>query len=526
MNNCNNEISKKPRLAVIVSVVTAVVLLLNVALNFLPDSARRFDVTTSNSYTLSATTKEYFSSLGEKINIYVLDADGSDVKFEYMLKRMDGCSDNVNVRWTNFEKVADKLTALGVKLEQASPYLIIIESSKRSIVAGYSELITYRTDNTSITSYIGTNEMTAVQYENLKTAFAQQASTSSEYASQYMQMLEILIYDVEKYFNAEPYICQMIEYVTVDIIPARYALTGHGEAELSKTEMGYYLSDMVGLNYGPLDISDGGEIPADAVSIMVIDPTSDITKAEANKLISYLDRGGQITFFTSDEDLDLPNLMSVINAYGLSADNGIVGEMVEIKGEESEGEGEGDTVTEILYVTDVSVKPNTAHKSMEFTVGKNITPVISKGNSITYENKSGFTLTPILTTSANAYVGENKDDMAVRSLAAISEKKGGGTLLWFTGAGSFTVPILGKDEANDPTISTTVYSNIYIVISSLVLAPFSYESTVKLPDAKFYGERLMSVTETSYVVYAVVIAVLVIIFAVFGVIYWYKRKKA
>ena len=525
----NNIISKKPKFTVVIAVVVAAVVLLNVAMQLLPDSVRAFDITSSRSYTVSEKTKAYFASVNDKVTIYVLDADGSDVKFEYLMDRIDGISENISVEWTTLEKTSHKLESLGIRLEQTSPYLLIVESDKRSIAAGYSELVSYRTNNSNITSYIGTNEMTASQYENLKTAFAQYASTSSEYAEQYMAMLEILIYDVEKYFNAEPYLCSMIEYVTVDIIPARYTLTGHGETVLSKTELGYYLSDGVGISHNTLDISSGGEIPADAVSIIILDPTSDISGAEADKLLAYLDRGGQITLFTSDEDLELPNLMKVADSYGLYAEKGIVGEIVEVEADVTEGDGEGESgesVTETTYVTDVSVSINTAHKSMSELVGLSISPIISKANSVNYKNKDGFDFAYVLTTSDKAYVGENKEDDSVysRAVSVISEKKNGGTLLWFTGAESFTVPILAKDASEEQTYK--VYSNISLVVSALALAPLSYTSTVELPDGSFYGERLMSVTETSYVLYTVVVIVLVVALSVFGVIYWYKRKKA
>ena len=540
MNCKKTAVSKRSNLPVIISVIVAGVILLNVGLNFLPDSVRRFDITTSDSYTLSNETKEYLSSLDEKVTLYVVEANGSDIKFEYFLRSLTECSDSLEVRWVGYEDVADKLSAWGVKDGQISPYTLLAETEKRSMPMGYSDLISYRTDNSTITSYIGTNEMTAAQYENIYTMLVQYMSSDSQNASSYMAMLEALLYDTDTYFNAESYICKMVEYVTVDIIPARYTLTGHGETDLSKTEIGLYISSTVGVAHNALNLAVEGEIPDDAVSIIIMKPTSDITAMEASLLTSYLNGGGQITLFTSDENLDMPNLMSVINAYGLSAEKGIVGEIVEVEvkkeasenedtsenEDSSENEGENKE-TEKKYVTDVSGKVNTDHKAMAELVGLSVAPTITKGNSIVYENKSGFKLTPIITTSNKTYVGENTDDehLDVRSLAAVSEKEGGGTLMWFTGADSFTVPILSKEEANDSALMTTVYSNCALVISSLALAPFSYESTVKLPEAKFYGERLMSVTETSFVLYAVVIVVLVVVLSVVGIILCYKRKK-
>ena len=557
MNNYNKKISnvsKKPNTKVIVAAVIAVVVLLNVAIQFLPDSIRRFDITSSKSYTLSESTKKYFSELDEKVTFYILDADGSDVKYEHFLKRIDSGFDNIDVKWTSSEKVTHLTEELGISTENITPYFVIAESDKRKTAVSHADLMFYRTDNSTLTSFFGTGELSLVEYEYYKQVLAEQAQSSTEYAEQYASMLEALLYDVDMYFNAEPYLCSIVEYVTVDIIPARYTLTGHGEVVFADTEIGHYLSDTVGMTHKELDISDGSAIPEDAVSIVVFDPDTDITKAEADMLIAYLDNGGQMTFFTSNEDLDLPNLMSVINAYGLSAEKGIVSELI-VKESEDSSDGEDDTEanaegntennaedgaennaeeegsdeengdTAEFYSTDtVGVYINTAHSAMSDLVGMNVSPKITKGNYIKFNDVNGLTRTFLLTTSENAYVGDNVETRGEIPVAAVSEKTDGGTLLWFTGADSFTTPIL--ESTDDTEEVTRIYSNCALVLTSLSLAPYTYESTVTLPEAKYYGERLMSATETGFVVFIIVIAVAVVALSVAGLIIWYKRKKA
>jgi hypothetical protein len=548
-NNKKATASKAPNLAIIIAAAVAAVILLNAVVCFIPDGIRRLDITSSDSYTLSDSTEKYLSELDEKVTLYVLDADGSDVKFEYFLDRIDNCTENLTVEWIDSERSADKLEPLGIKPDQVAPYILICEGEKRSTAVSYAELVSYRTENSTLKSFIGSNEMTAVQYEYMKQSLATQAQSSSEYASQYAAMLEALIYDVEKYFNAEPFICRIVEYVTVDVIPARYTLTGHGETDISKTEIGYYLSETVGMNYKTLDLTKVEKIPEDAVSIIVMAPTEDISSAEADALLSFLNGGGQMTFFTTDGNIDMPNLMSVMTAYGLSANKGTVGDAITVHvksvenientententengegsadGENADGDkNESDSETKIVYVDDVGVIINTAHSSMAQLKGMNVAPVITRGNSINMTNSAGFKLTPVLTTKDTAYVGENKEELGARALAAVSEKENGGTLLWFTGAESFTVPIL--ENTDDSEQMATIYNNCALVISSLALAPFSYESTVTLPEAKYYGERLMYATETSFVLYAVVIVVLTVALSVTGIIIWYKRKKA
>lgn len=538
MNRENNNLTssaKKLNTRIIVAVVIAVTVLLNVAVYFIPDNIRRLDMTASDSYTLSDSTKEYFSSLDEKVTLYVIDGDGSDVKYEYLLDRVDNCSKNIDVKWLGSDKATHLLEPLNITKAMVTPYLVIIESDKRSMAIPHSELVSYRTDNSTLVSFLGTDRMSVLEYEYAKQMFATQAQSGSEYASQYAAMLEMLLYDVEQYFNAEPYLCQMVEYVTVDVIPARYVLTGHGETPLDKTEAGYYLSSQLGVTHKTLDITDGKVIPEDAVSIILLDPTSDLSKSEADALIDFLNGGGQITFFTSDAALDMPNLMSVINAYGLTAEKGIVSERVsndsddeKVEGdtENSEKQSEGADKVEgegQIQITDkISVIINTDHKATSDLKGISMSPKITKGNSIIFNNSDGFKLTPILTTSENAYIGDNDTDRCARSVAAVSEKDGGGTLLWFTGAGSFTAAIPENSSQSD--ISRV--SNCMLVMSSMSLAPFTYESTLKIPEATFYGERLMSATETGFVAYVIVISVLVAVLAVFGIIFIYKRKKA
>ena len=288
MNEKNIKISS---IKLIVVIVIAAAVVLNVAAQLIPETLRRFDVTASDSYTLSESAREYLSSIDEKVTLYVIEADGSDIKYEYLLRRIDASCKNIDVKWTSAKGAEPQLKALGLTAEVVMPYLVIAESEKRSMVIAHAELMTYKTDNSTVASFIGKDTMTLQEYEYITQMLASQIQAGSEYASQYSSMLEALIYDIDMYFNAEAYICRIVEYVLVDIIPARYTLTGHGEKVLGELEMGYYLAESVGLRYNTLDLTSGAPIPKDAVSIVVLDPKTDISKAEADMLIEYLDRG-------------------------------------------------------------------------------------------------------------------------------------------------------------------------------------------------------------------------------------------
>ncbi len=531
MNNENKKMpasSKGQNIKLIIAVLIAAVVLLNIAVGLIPERYRQVDLTSADSYTLSDGTVKYLRGLDEKVTLYVIDADGSNLKYEYLLERIDSASKKVDVKWISSADAKELTDSLGVT-EVVTPYFVIAKSDKRSMFATYSEMVTYRTDNTSLTSFLGVNELSAYEYEYYKQMLAQYAQTNSEYAQSYASMLELLLYDTEMYFRGEAYICKVLEYVTVDTIPARYVLTGHGETPFSETEMGYYVLGEMGLDHKELDTAAHAHIPDDAVSILVIHPKYDISKDEADMFLSYLNGGGQMTFFTTEENLGMPNLMSVINAYGLSSKGGAVSEIAKIEvtdGEKEQGEEAENTEKqyETVHRSEVAVSVNTAHKAMAELEGQSMTPRISNGNAIDHPAKEGFTLTPILTTSESAYIGDNSSELAPRALAALSEKTDGGALMWFTGATSFTEPILDKDVSDE--LKLKVYSNIVVVISSFGLAPFTYQSTVEAPDAKFYDARLMTVTETNFIVTVIVTLGAVVILSTVGAILCYKRKKA
>ena len=532
MNNENKKMPASPKgrnIKVIIAVLIAAVVLLNIAVGLIPDRYRRIDLTSSDSYTLSDETVGYLRGLDEKVTLYVIDADGSNLKYEYLLKRIDSASKMVDVKWISSADAKELTDPLGVT-EAVTPYFVVAKSDRRSMFAPYSEMVTYRTDNTSLASFLETNELSAYEYEYCKQMLAQNAQTNSEYAQSYASMLELLLYDTEMYFRGEAYISKVLEYVTVETIPARYVLTGHGETPFSETEMGYYVLGEMGLDHKALDTAAHAHIPDDAVSILVIHPKYDISKDEADMFLSYLNGGGQMTFFTSEENLGMPNLMSVINAYGLSSKGGAVSEIAKIEvtdGENKDGEEAENTEKqyETVHRSEVAVSINTEHKATEELKGQSMTPRVTNGNAIDHPAKDGFDLTPILTTSESAYIGDNSSELAPRTLAALSEKTDGGALMWFTGAQSFTEPRLKGDITDEQKLK--VYSNIVTVISTFGLAPFSYESELTaVPDAKPFGARLMSVTETNFIATVIVTGCAVVILSVVGAILCYKRRKA
>ena len=101
-----------------------------------------------------------------------------------------------------------------------------------------------------------------------------------------------------------------------------YSLTGHGEKEPNITFTNAIKTENI--EEVSLNLVSQGKIPTDANCVMIYSPTSDISKNEANLLISYLDNGGKLVLITDYTDKAMPNLLSVAEAYGVTLQKGIV----------------------------------------------------------------------------------------------------------------------------------------------------------------------------------------------------------
>jgi len=542
--------SRSGKIKIIISVAVAVLLLLNVGLWFIPERFKKIDITANDAYTLSDGTKTFLSGLDEKITLYVLDADGSDTRYEYLLGLLDGYK-NVDVKWMSSKKATHLLEPMGLTVpeDKKIPYFIVIESEKRTAYLDHYSLFSYVNSNSDLVSFIsyiesmtgqdlattnssGYAEMSIEQYELLLDLISTYAQNDSQNAATYVSYYSSLIYDTQQYFYGEVALSKKIEEAIVDKIPTRYMLTGHGETPVGNTWLGFMLSEM-GLQCKDLNTTESLEIPSDAVSVMVLAPTSDITEAEAQTLLNYLGGGGQITFITSDANLSMPNLMSVINAYGMSANSGTVGERVEVKNSTDEStvgpEAAPDPSAEPKYESTDSVTAylNTDHDALSVLKNLSVVSKITKGNDIDISAKlEGIKTTALLTTSENCYIGEYSEEdseMKHMILAAIAEKENGGKLLWFTGASSF-LNTISSDTTEEQYV--TMYGNCITVVSTAALAPLSYESTLTLPSARPYASKYLTVTDTNFVFSVIVVIVAVVAASVTGLIIWYRRKKA
>lgn len=263
--------------AVLSLIALVVVVVLNLVVNALPASYTKFDVTANALYTISDQTETILKNLDTDVTIYIIAESGEeDTYVTNLLEQYTALTSHLKV--VTKDPVLYPSFASQYTDESVSEGSLIVESDKRYKIVSYSDLYSYSID---YSTYSYTTE-----------------------------------------FNGENEITSAIDYVVSDNLPIAYALTGHGETELSTSLQTYIDDDNVTLESLSLVTEDA--VPEDASCVLIIAPTSDLSEDEASALLDYLEGGGSLFLITDCLYTDLPNLMAVMEYYGVTAQEGIV----------------------------------------------------------------------------------------------------------------------------------------------------------------------------------------------------------
>ena len=114
--------------------------------------------------------------------------------------------------------------------------------------------------------------------------------------------------------------------VTTDERPVVYNLVGHNK--YSTDYFYYFLNDLYNEAYdvNDLDLLTKGEVPEDCSVLMITTLAEDITTAERDSILNYIDKGGKIILFTDPNSTgkEMPNFQEVLDEYGISISEGVM----------------------------------------------------------------------------------------------------------------------------------------------------------------------------------------------------------
>lgn len=342
----------------------AVTLVVNLFVKELPVSVTSIDATATKLYSLTTDTQEYIKMLDKDIQIYVLAGEESaDTTLAETLERYDDLSDYIKVTYVN--PVTNPLFFQNYTDTAPSANSLIVESEERSRVIDYSDIYEYSYDYYSYSSSL-------------------------------------------EGYDAEGQITSAIWYVSMDSsnFPIIYEIEGHGETALSGgfTES----AEKANITLQSLTLLTVDEIPEDAQAVIVNGPTSDFSEDDAEKIISYIEKGGSVILNLDFQYQNLENISSILTAYGMSRVDGIVME-----------NNANYSYSGIPYYTLPEVKSTAYTTSVN---GKYV--FVPYSEAIAYgENTDTITYWPMLMTSEDA-VSKVNTDAAVTSEFEEGDSKG------------------------------------------------------------------------------------------------------
>ena len=242
-----------------IAVGIAATVVINLIVSELPSSLTSVDLTSSKLYSLTQETKDYLKTLDKDITIYVIAGkDSVDSTVSETLKRYEEGSEHITVEYkdpaqspTFYQQFTDSSVSAGS---------LIVNCGTQSRVIDYNDLFEsdfdYTTYSSTVTGYDGEGQITSA-----------------------------------------------LQYVTSDSMPKIYQIQGHGETTLS----GNFSKaiEKANLSSETLNLMDADAVPEDAQCLIINAPTSDFSEDDADKVITYLNNGGNLLVNGKVEDKPL-----------------------------------------------------------------------------------------------------------------------------------------------------------------------------------------------------------------------------
>ena len=261
-------------------IVTVAAVFFNLMVNELPESIKAIDITSNKMFTITEDTTKFLKGLSEDITIYVLASeDNYDTGVQKTLAKYKEGSSHIKIEYKDpsvYPTFASQYTD-----ETVSSGSLIIVGSKRTKVVDYNDL--YET------------EFDYNTYSNTATGY-----------------------------DAEGQITSALAYITSDNNTKIYAISGHGEADISDAFQS--MLTKANIEIESLSLLTADSIPEDAQAIIIMSPESDFSSDEAKKVQDYLNKGGNALITAGWREVAMTNFNSILKDYGITISSEVIAE--------------------------------------------------------------------------------------------------------------------------------------------------------------------------------------------------------
>ncbi len=433
MNNKNNENSLQGRMTrfgiyalSLVSMLLAVLLLLNLLVASLPVNFSRLDITENKIYSLSATTKRQIAKVERPVEVYLLVEGGQaalsksgsqGIQMDAFLANLAASGKKLSYRLIDPAADAEALTALGLTSDSVSDLSVVVKSPLRSRV------------------------LTASSFYSLYVeGVGKVDETTAAYYYYYYSLTPTYVFDGENQMMAA------IEYVSDPELPVVYTLSGHSETALSDTLSSQLTA--AGIQPSSVSLASLTAVPEDCRAMVIHAPQSDLTDSELSILMGYIADGGSVILITAPDTLEFPNLAKLAASQGMLPEIGIVVE----------------TDSNNYYSAQYPYYLMLAGKSALLSSATVCLP-FAHGITISSSLPQGVTVTPIYSTSDGAYLVsleaetlEKPEEAEAHTIhtGVMAENSAGGRLIWLASNGFLDDSVNQTSGTNQAAFMTAV----------------------------------------------------------------------
>lgn len=268
--------------AVLSVIVVAAVIIINMIAGQMPEHLKSIDVSGTDLYEISDTTKEVLAGLTQDITIHVVsDPAQVDDRINTMVSRYQQLSDHIKI-----EEIDTVLHPSWIASNDAQDQSLYIscEATGKHVTVPFTDMI---------------------QFDQM----------SYYYYGQYQ----------ETEFDAEGQITSAIASASSEVVKIVYEMTGHGEESLSGNVR--EMLDKSGLTLNSVNLLTDGGIPEDADLVICNAPVTDFADDEKTMIQEYMNQGGHMVLLAGPSENDRSNLNEIMADYGLVLEYGYVADM-------------------------------------------------------------------------------------------------------------------------------------------------------------------------------------------------------
>ncbi|MBR5116093.1 MAG: GldG family protein, partial [Lachnospiraceae bacterium] len=354
-----------------IAVCIAVVVVLNLVVLQIPDEFREVDLTENRIYTIGDESKRIASEITDDITLYFMAQESDDA---------------MQTKDTTVEKILKSYVNAGSHLKLT--YIDPIVNAKfyqryTDTDPGYSGVIVVDETN---------GRSKAVAYQDM-----------------YESEIDYQTYQEKTTgYDMEGQITSALQYVTLseDALVQAYVTSGHGELPISSAYAKILENDNI--HTEDLELLTAEKVPDDAELLIIQSPSSDFTPSEADLVIDYLNKGGNLLVCATTEveaGTELTNFKKILDWYGISLMDGMVLDYTP-----------GNYYA--TFQTPSYLLPNLSSDDPVTSSLRSVglqTVFLPEALAIDTKVTDGITVTPLLTTSEDSYLTSDPDQKNAQS---------------------------------------------------------------------------------------------------------------